>query len=151
MQELAKGDLLLTRDCGYQQIVVVTKISPNSTSGPKRPVRWPIQSYSGATRPTALSLSAEHGLLRRVPLDDPRTSEQEVLMPAAASADAGRASCRLTRSDEDRFHISRAFHALILGHSVWMETTATPSFGTACKATSPVRPMLGRKGARHLL
>lgn len=143
---LTQGDLVLTRDRGFQPVMTVTNRSEVPSGRSTRMVRLPLRDENTAP----LLLSADHGVLYRCAAAEFFFSEGEVLVPAAAFVDAGHARWSAGVAYRKPVQITLAEHALIFARGVWVETTFNPSLTGETKGRS-VRTRVSRGEARLLM
>lgn len=148
--DLTVGDLVLTRDRGFQPIRQLIPCTGRWSNASMWTVRLPV----AAGGREALVVGARHGLLYRSPLAEVLFSETEVLLPAEALVDARRANWFSVRHGFPRIDVVLAEHALLLVEGIWIEC-ATPHLtrppGDILRDATLTRARLSRKEARLLL
>lgn len=146
---LRAGDLLLTRDNGYQPVIWVGRTGINDT-GALPPVRI----YSGSLgnhRPEHdLIVSPNHKLLLNSPMVGLHFGEDEVFAPASDIATEAEAAFEVPHSNYAYCHVLLANHEVILSEGIWIESLF-PDEETLCflgpDATQAIAKKLGSKHA----
>lgn len=121
MEWLRAGDLLLTRDNGYQPIVWVGR-SAMDDDGALPPVRIYAGSLGGRTPEHDLIVSPNHKLLLNSHMVGLHFGENEVLAPASDIATQAETEFEIPYSNYAYCHVLLAQHEIILSEGVWIES-----------------------------
>jgi hypothetical protein len=118
---LRAGDLLLTRDSGYQPVVWVGRSTMND-DGALPPVRIYSGSLGGRIPEHDLIVSPNHKLLLNSPMVGLHFGEDEVLAPASDIATEAEVEFEIPYSNYAYCHVLLAQHEVILSEGVWIES-----------------------------
>lgn len=118
---LRAGDLLLTRDNGYQPVVWVGR-SGMDDAGALPPVRIYAGSLGKRTPEHDLIVSPNHKLLLNSPMVGLHFGEDEVLAPASDIATEAELDFEVPYSSYAYCHVLLPNHEVILSEGVWIES-----------------------------
>lgn len=118
---LRPGDLLLTRDNGYQPIVWVGRSALND-KGALPPARIYAGSLGPRTPEHDLIMSPNHKLLLNAPLVALHFGEDEVLAPASDIATEAELNFEIPHSNYAYCHLLLPNHEIIQSEGVWIES-----------------------------
>lgn len=123
---LDTSDQVLTRDHGFQPVRWIgrTRLSPGYFRDhiSDSPVRVPAGALGNGLPTNDLHVTGNHRLLLRSPEAAARHGATEVLAPADAWADLGRAEAYLPENTYTLTHILCADHELLLAEGTWVES-----------------------------
>ncbi len=126
---LETGDMVLTRDHGYQPIIWIGRTKLPPTYFAQYPDERPICIPAGALGPNApthdLHVTGDHRLLLNSAEAQMLYFSNEVLAPAKAWVDRGRAFQTTPLQHYTLTHIACAHHEVILAQGAWVETIFT--------------------------
>ncbi|WP_177213084.1 Hint domain-containing protein [Celeribacter neptunius] len=118
---LRPGDLLLTRDHGYQPLLWTGR-SAMSDTGVEPPLRIHAGAFGKHTPDHDLILSPGHHLLLRSPQVDLHFGCEEALAPALDIANEAETDFDIPSPDYAYCHLLMAEHEVVLAEGVWIET-----------------------------
>ncbi|RPE67196.1 Hint domain-containing protein [Pacificibacter maritimus] len=118
---LRSGDLVLTRDNGYQPVVWVGRSSLNDP-GALPPLRVNSGALGHNTPAHDLVVSPNHKILLNSPLVDLYFGNDEVLAPASDIATEDEINFEAPESNYAYCHILFAQHEVILSEGIWIES-----------------------------
>ena len=126
---LEASDKVLTRDHGFQPILWLgrTRVAPGYFN--QYPNEAPVCIPAGGLGPACpthdLYVTGDHRILIRSPQAELQFFSAEVLAPAKAFADVGRATVQIPHRSYTVTHILCACHHLIVAQGAWVETMFT--------------------------
>lgn len=117
VEDICRGDLVRTADCGYQPVVLVSrcKVAAQGRYAPIRIVRGAL----GNTRD--LIVSPQHRILVEGWAAELFTGQESVLVPACHLVDGHKVHV-LEGGDVEYIHLGFSGHALVQSEGIWTES-----------------------------
>jgi len=146
---LRPGDLLLTRDHGYQPLLWVGRSALDEANVAK-PMRIVAGALGERTPERDLILSPDHHILLSAPQIELYFAESEVFVPAFDIATEAEANFNTPHPEYAYCHLLMAEHEVLLAEGVWIESLFADANTLSMLSSKTAEKIIAKLGPHHL-